>query len=138
MKRLFLLAVMALAACTTAPSQGDPTTTAANAKTQITNACLVVQPTLLSLTASMPNDQNLATFTKSNGEFCNSVNTLDYTSAETLVNTLIPQMLGLVSSLPVDDNTKTSIRIGLAASSVALSQYLIVYKGQAPLPTVLK
>lgn len=132
MKRLFLLAVMVLAACTTAPSQVDPTTMAANAKTQITNACLVIQPTLLSIQAAKPDDLNLAAFTKSNGEFCAAVNTLDYTSAYTLVNTLLPQMLTMVSSLPVDDATKTNIRIALAASSVALSQYLIVYKGQAP------
>lgn len=127
MKKLILLTVMALAACTIAPSLPDQATVAANAKTQITNACLVIQPTLLNLTASMPDDVNLAKFTKANGEFCQAVNTLDYTNAMTLVNTLIPEMITLVGSLPVDDPTKTSLRIALGASSVALSQYLIVY-----------
>lgn len=132
MKKVLLVLALALAACTTAPSQVDQTTMAANAKTQITNACLVIQPTLLSVQAAKPDDVNLAAFTKSNGEFCATVNNLDYTSAYTLVNTLLPQMLAMVSSLPVDEATKTNIRIALAASSVAISQYLMVYKGQGP------
>lgn len=132
-KFLILLVVAFLAACASAP-QGDANALASNAKTQITNACLVIQPTLLNLTASMPNDKNLEAFTKANGEFCMAVNTLDYSSAMNLVNTLIPQLVSMVGSLPVDDGTKTTMRIALGASSVAISQWLIVY-GQ---PTVLK
>lgn len=135
MKKFLMFVAVLLAACSSVPT-GNADALAANAKVQITNACLVIQPTLLNLSASLPTDQNLATFTKANGEFCTAVNTLDYSSAMALVNTLIPQMVGMVGSLPVDDGTKTSIRIALGASSIALSQWLIVY-GQ-PSSTVLK
>lgn len=135
MKRFLILCAVALAACTTAPSQPDLETMAANAKTQITQACAVVQPTLLNLQASMPTDPNLPIVVKLNGELCTSALTLDPTNVQQTINVLIPQTITAVGLLPIDPGTKTAIQIGLGAASVALSNWLLVYGQQHPTVT---
>ena len=139
MKRLLLLIAVLLAACSSTPKAPDLDTLAANAKTQITQACAVVQPTLVDLTASIPNDPNLRTAVQLNGQFCNSIQILDVVNAQSLINTLIPSLITAVGLLPVDPATQVSIKIALGAASIALSNWLLVY-GQQPnaLPTVTK
>ena len=139
MKRLLLLIAVLLAACSSTPTAPNLDTLAANAKIQITQACAVVQPTLVDLNASIPNDPNLKTAVQLNGQFCNSVQTLDVVNAQTMINTMIPGLITAVGLLPVDPATQVSIKIALGAASIALSNWLLVY-GQQPnaLPTVTK
>ncbi|PXW23427.1 hypothetical protein [Paraburkholderia caballeronis] len=132
MKKLMLLAAgvvlfaLSVAGCTTAQQQ-DLATLAAQAQTNVIKACAVVQPVLLDLSASIPADPNLALLATDNGKLCAAVATLDPTNVQSLVNTVIPQAIGLVSLLPIDAGTQTTIRLALGAASIALSNWLAVY-----------
>lgn len=133
MKKLMPLAagvvasvLIVAAGCTTAQQQ-KLADLAANAKAQVAQACAVVQPTLLDLSASLPNDANLKQLAADNGEICAAAKALDPTSAQSLVNTLIPQAIGLVGMLPIDPAAQASIRLALGAASIALSNWLAVY-----------
>jgi hypothetical protein len=95
-----------------------------------------VQPTLLDLSASIPGDPNLALLAQDNGKLCAAVATLDPSNVESLVNTVIPQAIGLVSLLPIDSGTQATIRLALAAASIALSNWLAVYGQPTVAPTV--
>jgi hypothetical protein len=135
MKRT-LLTVAALAAflalvagCTTA-QQANAEKLAANAQTQIKNACLVVQPVLTDLSASIPTDPNLKLLATDNAQFCAAAATLDPTSVPALINTTVPAMINLVGLLPIDPATKVSITLGLGVASTALSDFLMVYGQQ--------
>lgn len=121
-----LVALAFLGGCTAAQQQ-TAETLAANAKTQVSNACSVVQPVLLNLSASAPGDANLALLSADNGKLCAAVTALDATSVQSLINTVIPQAIGLAALLPIDAATQTSIQIALGAASLALSNWLIVY-----------
>ncbi|UIY58085.1 hypothetical protein [Burkholderia cepacia] len=125
-KLLAISALVALTACTAAQQQ-NAATLAANAQKQVNNACLVVQPTLADLSASMPGDANLANLTAANAKICTAVASLNVANAKSLIDTVIPQALGLVSLLPIDPATQMTIRIALGAASLALSNWLIVY-----------
>lgn len=140
MKRFSMLlaagfaALIVLAGCTSAQQQNIQTL-AANAQTQAKNACAVVQPTLIDLAASMPTDANLKLLTTDNAQLCAAVGALDPTSVQNLVDTLIPQAIGLVGVLPVDPTTQVAIRLALGAASIALSNWLVVYGTPvAPVP----
>lgn len=132
MKKLMLLAagfaasIAILAGCTSAQQQ-NLATLAAQAQTNVVKACAIVQPTLLDLSASIPGDPNLALLAQDNGKLCAAVATLDPSNVESLVNTVIPQAIGLVSLLPLDSGTQATIRLALTAASIALSNWLAVY-----------
>jgi hypothetical protein len=133
MKKLMLLAAgivaplfVVLAGCTTAQQQTFADL-AANAKVQVAKACAVVQPTLLDLSASMPGDANLKLLAADNGRLCAAAASLDASSAQGLVDTVIPQAIGLVGLLPVDPATQGAIRLALGGASIALSNWLAVY-----------
>ncbi|MBR8379765.1 hypothetical protein KDW20_28720 [Burkholderia cenocepacia] len=133
MKKLMPLAagvvasvLIVAAGCTTAQQQ-KLADLAATAKVQVAQACAVVQPTLLDLSASLPNDESLKQLSDDNGKLCAAAQSLDPTSAQTLVNTLIPQAIGLVGMLSIDPAAQTSIRLALGAASIALSNWLVVY-----------
>jgi len=133
MKKLMLLAAgivaslaVVLAGCTTAQQQTFAEL-AANAKAQVAKACAVVQPTLLDLSASMPSDANLKLLAADNGKLCAAAASLDVASAQGLVDTAIPQAIGLVGLLPLDPATQTTIRLALGGASIALSNWLAVY-----------
>jgi hypothetical protein len=125
----FLMFVMAIfmASCANIPQSPSLDTLAANAKSQIAQACMVVQPTLVDLKVSLPTDPNLALLVSSNAQLCAAASSLDPVNAQTLINTLIPQALTLVDLIPVDPGTKIAIRIALGAASVAISNWLMVY-----------
>lgn len=133
MKKLMPLAagvvasvLIVAAGCTTAQQQ-KLSDLAATAKVQVAQACAVVQPTLLDLSASLPSDVNLKLLADDNGKLCAAAQSLDPSSTQTLVNTLIPQSIGLVGLLPLDPAAQASIRLALGAASIALSNWLAVY-----------
>ncbi|MBY4728341.1 MULTISPECIES: hypothetical protein [Burkholderia] len=143
MKKLMPLAagivasvLIVAAGCTTAQQQ-KLADLAATAKVQVAQACAVVQPTLLDLSASLPNDANLKQLAADNGEICTAAKALDATNAQSLVNTLIPQAIGLVGMLPIDSAAQASIRLALGAASIALSNWLVVYGPPAAASTPL-
>ncbi|MCW3641758.1 hypothetical protein K6Y74_00805 [Burkholderia cenocepacia] len=114
------------AGCTTAQQQ-KLEQLAATAKVQVAQACAVVQPTLLDLSASLPADANLKLLADDNGKLCAAAAALDATNVQSLVNTVIPQAIGLVGLLPVDPGAQATIRLALGAASIALSNWLAVY-----------
>jgi hypothetical protein len=132
MKKIFaalaagLVALAFLAGCTAAQQQSIDAL-AANAKSQVSQACTIVQPVLLNLSASAPGDANLALLAADNGKLCAAVTALDPTSVQSLVNTVIPQAIGLAALLPIDAATQTTVKIALGAASLALSNWLLVY-----------
>ncbi len=140
MKRIMLLVaglvVLALSAGCTVAQQQNLATLAANAKTQVKNACGIVQPVLLDLSASVPGDANLAKLSDDNVKVCAAVAALDPTNVQSLVNTVIPEAIGLVSLMPIDPATQTTIRIAMGAASLALSNWLNVYGPAATAPAV--
>jgi len=130
-KKLMLLAAglvasVFFAGCSTTAQQ-NLTALAAQAQTNAVHACAVIQPTLLDLSASIPSDPNLALLAQDNGKLCAAVANLDPSNVQSLVNTVIPQAIGLVSLLPIDSGTQVTIRLALGAASIALSNWLAVY-----------
>lgn len=121
-----IVALAGLVGCS-ALQQQSLASAAANAQTKITQACTVVQPTLLDLSASVPGNANLALLTKDNAKVCAAVAALDPTNVNTLINTTIPEAIGLVGLLPIDDGTQSAIKLALGAASLALSNWLAVY-----------
>lgn len=119
-------ALVALVGCTAAQQQTIDAV-AANAKAQVSQACTIVQPVLLNLSASVPGDANLALLAADNGKLCAAVTALDATSVQSLINTVIPQAIGLAALLPIDAATQTTVKIALGAASLALSNWLLVY-----------
>ncbi|RAR51698.1 hypothetical protein C7401_13658 [Paraburkholderia unamae] len=131
MKRMLLIAAglvasIAFAGCT---SQAQQTieSLASNAQGKVLKACGLVQPALLDLSALVPADPNLKKLADDNGKLCAAVAQLDATNAKSLVDTVIPQAIGLVSLLPLDAATATAIKLALGAASIALSNWLDVY-----------
>ena len=121
-----LVASIAFGGCT-AEQQQTLASLAAGAQKQAKNACGIVQPVPRNLQASLPGDGAVAQLTDDNGKLCKAVASLDPTDVSSLVNTAIPEMIGLVALLPVDPGTATGIRIALGAASLALSNWLITY-----------
>ncbi|MGU7784865.1 hypothetical protein [Burkholderia sp. PU8-34] len=136
MKKLMLLAagivasIALIAGCTSAQQQ-NLAQLAATAKSQVAQACAVVQPTLLDLSATLPADANLKLLADDNGKLCAAAATLDSTNVQSLVNTVIPQAIGLVGLLPVDPGVQATIRLAFGAASIALSNWLAVYGAPA-------
>lgn len=131
MKKLMLLAAgavllaLSVAGCTSTAQQ-NLATLAANAQSNVDKACTVVQPVLLNLSASIPGDANLKLLATDNGQLCAAVASLDPTNVQSLINTVIPNAIALVSLLPIDTATANAIRLALGAASLALSNWLAV------------
>jgi hypothetical protein len=131
MKRVLLIAAglvatIAFAGCT---SQAQQTieSIASNARGKALKACGLIQPALLDLSALVPADLNLKLLADDNGKLCTAVAQLDATNVKSLVDTIIPQAIGLVSLLPIDTASATAIKLALGAASLALSNWLDVY-----------
>jgi hypothetical protein len=141
MKKLFLAAlVVALAACTTVQQQ-TASGALAKAKTQIANACLVVQPTLVNLQAGLiaapaAQQELIATVVLDNAAFCAAASNVSAASAQSIVNTTIPELIKALALLPIPDADKLTIQIALGAASVALSNFLVVYGQPVAAPAV--
>jgi hypothetical protein len=129
MKKLMLLAgvvvlsAFSIAACTP-QQQANVASLASIAQEKVTNGCNLMQPVLLDLSASIPGDTNLKTLTDDNGKFCEAIATLDPTNVKSLIDTLIPEAMGLVALLPIDPVTQGTIRVALGAAQLALSNWL--------------
>ncbi len=122
MKKLILLAVLVLSACTT-PQQQSATSTSAQAQKLLAAACPQVNAALnrvadvqlpaqvqADLTAAVPLIQSVC-----------SVNAqVDPTSVKTLANTAIPAIISAVQSSGMSDTIKQDITIGLDAVAVGL------------------
>jgi hypothetical protein len=131
MKRMLLIAAglvasIAFAGCTW-QAQQTIESLASTAQSKVLKACGLVQPALLDLSAIVPADPNLKKLTADNGKLCAAVVQLDATNVKSLVDTVIPQAIGLVSLLPLDTATATAIKLALGATSLALSNWLDVY-----------
>lgn len=115
------------------------TAVATNFQAQVAKACLVVQPTLLSvqaLTVSDPAQQLiLGQVVKDNAALCAANASVDPSTVSNLVNTSIPAAVQVVGLLPLDDAAKTSVQIGLMAFQVALSAALAQF-GTATAPAI--
>lgn len=107
---------------------------------QVAKACVVVQPTLLSvqaMTVSDPAQQLiLGAVVKDNAALCAANASIDPSTVSNLVNTSIPAAVQVVGLLPIDGAAKTSAQIGLMAFQVALSAALAQY-GSATAPAVV-
>lgn len=130
MKKLLCAAGLALSAfffagCTSTAQQ-NVEALATNAKTQVQNACSIVQPVLVDLSAAVPTDANLALLTTDNAKLCLAVAALDPTSVQSLISTVIPQAISLVTLLPMDPGTAVAVKLALGAASLALSNWLAV------------
>lgn len=124
-------AALTLAGCTTA-QQANVAALAAVAQTKVEKACAIVQPTLLDLAASIPTNSGLQKLSEDNGKLCTAVVTLDASSVQDLVNSVIPQAIGLVTLLPIDASAQLTIRVALGAASIALSNWLSATTSPAP------
>lgn len=118
-----IAASLVMAACTPAQQQ-HVAELAATAQSKIVKACNVVQPQLLDLSASFPADPNLKLLAADNGKLCKAASSLDPTDVKSLVNTVIPEAIQLVSLLPLDAGTQNTLRLALGAASLALSDWL--------------
>lgn len=127
------LGLVAMTACTSVQQQ-DASKLLTQAKAQIANACAVVQPTLVNVQAAYPNDAIVAEVVSANGAFCSGIASVDQTNAQTIINTVIPKLIGAISALPLPAADKTTAQIALGAASVALSNFLVVYGQQASAP----
>jgi hypothetical protein len=127
MKKLMLLAAGLVLSIAFAGCAGT-VTVATDFKSQVTKACAVVQPTLLSvkaMTVSDPAQQLiLGELVKGNAALCAANASIDPSTVSNLVNTSIPAAVQVVGLLPIDDAAKTSAQIGLMAFQVALSAAL--------------
>lgn len=142
MKRMLLAAGFAalaiLAGCSTA-QQADVAQKAQFLQTQVTKACSVVQPTLLSIKAMEVADPAqeavFSTLADLNGKVCVAGAAVDPSSVSTLINTSIPAALQVVALVPMDPATKMGVQVGLIAFQTALSAALVQY---GPVGTVSK
>nr|WKF61923.1 hypothetical protein HUO10_006455 [Paraburkholderia busanensis] len=127
MKKLMLLAAaivlsVAFAGC------ASTVTTATHFQAQVSTACSVVQPTLLSIQAMTVSDPSqqfiLGEVVKDNAVLCAANASIDTTTVTNLVNTSIPAAVQVIGLLPLDDAAKASAQVGLMAFQVALSAAL--------------
>lgn len=140
MKKLMLLAAGLALSALFFSGCAVTTTVATDFQTQVTKACAVVQPTLLSvkaMTVSDPAQQLiLGEVVKGNAALCAANASIDPSTISNLVNTSIPAAVQVVGLLPIDDAAKTSAQIGLMAFQVALSAALAQFgtPTAAPVP----
>ena len=123
MKKLILLAVFALSACSTAQQQ-TATSTAAQAQKLLAVACpqvnaAIAQLSALQLPAQVQADLNAAAPIVQSA--CSVSGQVDPTSIKTLANTTIPAIIAAVQASGMSDTAKQDITISLDAASVALA-----------------
>ena len=130
MKRFAIVGLfLALAACSSA-QQITAQQAMARLQTDVSNGCLIVQPTLVSVQTL---DPDLAPFVVANGAFCAANSTINVTSIQAMVNTSIPAAEALVNSSPLIPTDKKPVVVGaLTAFQIALSTALVIYSQSAP------
>jgi hypothetical protein len=117
--------VAILAGCAEVPK------VAGDFQAQVSKACQIVQPTLLSVQAMTVQDPAqqviLGKLVTDNAAICAANASLDPSSVTALVNTSIPAAIQVVGLLPIDDAAKVSVQIGLIAFQTALSAAIAQY-----------
>jgi hypothetical protein len=129
--------VALVAGCATTGSQ-TPAEVPANVQTQVTKACAVANPTLLSLQAmatQMTADQaaDLVKASTIVTEVC-SAKAPEINSMQDLVNFAVPAAIRIISASPMKDADKTTAEIALTAASVAVSAALAQYSPAVAVP----
>lgn len=140
MKKLMLLAaglVALVSGCATTGSQ-TPAEVLANVQAQVTKACAVANPTLLSLQAmatQMTADQaaDLVKASTIVTEVC-STKAPAINSVQDLVNVAVPAAIRIIAASPMKDADKTTAEIALTAASVAVSAALAQYAPAVAIP----
>lgn len=124
MKRLIIIGAFLLAACSTAQQQ-NAQQVLAKLQMDVSNGCLIVQPTLASLQLIDPAVAAVAT---ANGIFCAANSAVNVASITTIVNTGIPATEAAVqASTLIPANQKPIIVGALTAFQIALSTALVVF-----------
>lgn len=128
-----LIASIAFAGCAEVPK------VAGDFQAQVSKACQIVQPTLLSVQAMTVQDPAqqviLGKLVTDNAAVCAANASLDPSGVTALVNTSIPAAIQVVGLLPIDDAAKVSVQIGLIAFQTALSAAIAQYGNPvAPVP----
>jgi hypothetical protein len=124
-----LLALAALAACTTAQlntAQGN----IAKLQTTVANGCMVVQPVLVSVAGLDPSWAAAAT---ANGLFCAAASSITVASVQSTISTGIPAISNaLNASTQIPADKKPLIAGAIGAFGLLLTQALEVYGPVAP------
>uniref|UniRef100_UPI0006655E74 hypothetical protein n=2 Tax=Burkholderia multivorans TaxID=87883 RepID=UPI0006655E74 len=138
MKKMLLAAGIAasilFAGCASTGSQ-SPAQVAAAIQVQVTKACAVIQPTMLSLEAmqaQLPADAqaDLAKAQPIIAAVC-TVPAVQITSVRDFVNVAFPSAIKIVAASPLNEQDKTTAEIALTAASVAVSAALAQYAPDA-------
>lgn len=140
MRKFMLLAaglVALVSGCASTASQ-TPADVLANVHMQVTKACTVAKPTLLSLqamSAQMTADQvaDLAKASSIVTEVC-SASVPPIASVQDLVNVAVPAAIKIIAASPLNDADKTTAEIALTAASVAVSAALAEYVPAVAVP----
>lgn len=123
-----------LGACSTA-QQATATQDAAKVQNLLKQGCAVVQPTLASVALIEP---QLAPFQTANTAFCAAAATIDVTTVNNMINTLIPQAEKIITTSTLLDKNQQTLAIGaFAAFQVFLAQLQMVLPqptAEAPAP----
>jgi hypothetical protein len=134
MKKIMLLAAAGILAlvsgCASTGSQ-SPAQVLANVQMQVTKACAVANPTLLSLQAmssqmTVAQSADLAKASAIVAEVC-SAKAPAINSVQDLVNVAVPAAIRIIAASPMNDADKTTAEIALTAASVAVSAALAEY-----------
>jgi len=123
MKKLILLAVLVLSACTTAQQQ-SATSTAAQAQKLLAAACPQINAAIAQLSALQLPDQVQADLNAANPivqSACSVSGQVDATSVKALGITAIPVIISAIQASSMSDTAKQDITLGLDAVSVGLA-----------------
>lgn len=120
-----------LSACASPGTTQTPAQILASFQTQVTKACAVAQPTLLSLQAmsaqlTVEQQADLARASKVITMVC-SAPTPAITSVQDLVNVAVPAAIKIIAASSMKDADKTTAEIALTAASIAVSAALAQY-----------
>lgn len=135
MKAVFIAAAaavcVAFSGCASTGTTQTPAQILANFQTQVTKACAVANPTLLSLqamSAQLTVDQqaDLAKASAVVSTVC-SAPAPAINSVQDFVNVAVPAAIKIIAASPMKDADKTTAEIALTAASIAVSAALAQY-----------
>lgn len=120
-----------LSACASTGATQTPAQILANFQTQVTKACAVASPTLLSLQAmssqlTVGQQTDLAKASEVVTAVC-SAPAPAINSVQDFVNVAVPAAIKIIAASPMKDADKTTAEIALTAASIAVSAALAQY-----------
>lgn len=125
LRNLALFVIAACAALVAGCNSTGPQPVPQDLQAKVTQACAVVQPTLVTMQAMQVGDPAqsavLAEVVKVNGAICAGAGNIDLATIQTAVATTIPEAVKVIALVPMDPVKKAEVQIGLAAFQVALS-----------------